>query len=127
MNEENTTEQELTESEAGVVSAVRQQRLLHIFMELGKSKRFTEFVDNNFDIVDQINDEEKSITTLVVEKPMAVGPQMSAKQVANIHKIIAASGTDKVGDTMRKLLETLGQDDSGLIVESGLDASQLKI
>lgn len=115
----------LSDEQKEAVQAIRSQRLLHIFTELYKSKRFVEFVENNYDIVDEIDEEAKTITTLVIEKPLAVGPQMSAKQVASLHKIIVASGTEKIGETMKNILENLGQDDSGIILESAIDPSIL--
>lgn len=124
MSEETTTVN-LSEEEKMEMEAVRKERLLHIFSELYKSKRYADFVDNNFNIVDQIDDENKTITTLVIEKPIAVGPKLSPSQIMRLQSVISSSGAKSTADTLKQILEVLGQE-GNVILANENDLSKIR-
>lgn len=66
----------------------KKERWLYIFSELSKSERFKHFVEDNFNITDNIDHEKQEITTLIVEKPVSVGPPITNVQKAQMLLIL---------------------------------------
>ncbi len=104
---------------------VMKERWLSIFIQLTNSRRFNQFLDANFTIGDRIDEENRTIETLVVENPQAVGPKLTGRQLAGIR--IALTKVDDVDETFNKIMAILGQHEvSNLVTASGEDVSLIK-
>jgi len=123
MSEETKDEEVAVYPDAPELNAARQQRLLDIFVQLNKSKRFVDFIAANYLINSVIDDENKTIETTVIEKPISVGPKMSPLQVGKITTLIQACGSRNPVATLTELFNLLGQEESTLVLPS---SSELK-
>ena len=101
------------------VEEVKKQIWYGIFDQLSQSKRFIKFIDDNYSIVEERDEETKTIEIKVIEKPVAVGPALTSSQLVRLGKIMSTAGCKDVSGTMNKLLVALGQDEEA----SGLDLS----
>jgi hypothetical protein len=84
-------------------------RWISILLQLSNSQRFATFVSSNFDIIDQIDDETKTIETYVIEKPTSVGPPLTMNQLWQLRKAIQFSGAKHVNSLFRDVMAVLGQ------------------
>lgn len=102
------------------------QRILEIFYQLNKSRRFKDFIAANYKIRDDINTEEKTITTLVIENPISVGPRLAAHQLVAMGKLLVMAGCDDANMTMKAFMMILGQEDehSGITLDTNMDKAQ---
>jgi hypothetical protein len=84
-------------------------RWLEIFFQLNNSKRFRAFVNSNYTIQDEINERDRTITTMVIEKPDAVGPPLAARQLIAIGKLLVVSGvkTEDASETIMAFMRIL--------------------
>jgi hypothetical protein len=143
-DEENTTEENMNASQRTMVGTpteeedldpntvlaqanqAMKERWLAILIQFHNSKRYTDFIDNNFEIRDYINEEDKTIQTLVVEKPTAVGPKLAPGQIVKIHKLLTEHKAENVTDLVTKLFSILGQDEDvvNLIASANMDDVQ---
>jgi hypothetical protein len=91
-------------------SAAAKDRWLNIFIQLTQSQRFLSFIEKNFKIVDSIDHENKRIDTMVIETPVAYGPELELSQIAAIRKAI---GKRKDGNKVtEEILKILGNEDA---------------
>lgn len=97
------------EEDLATASESTKNRWLSIFIQLAKSKRFIHFVENNYDIKDFIDDEKKTITTLVIERPVVVGPAITVDQLRHMMKVLTNHRCKKPSDALHKIMEYLGQ------------------
>lgn len=111
-----------------VAGDMQKDRWLAILIQLTNSHRFNKFLDDNFLIGDQIDEEAQTIQTLVVEKPIAVGPPLTAGQLTKIRMALSNAGVQEVDELFNKVLAILGQEDnsSGLVTPTGADIASLK-
>ena len=113
-----------TECEETVSNANQSQinRWLEIFFQLNKSVRFKDFVNSNYVIVDDINEEDKEITTLVVENPISTGPSLSSEQIIEIGKVLRFANVKDVANILISILTILGQKNATeLILDTDVD------
>ena len=97
---------------------VMKARWLSILIQLTNSARFNKFLEDNYTIGDRIDHENKTIETLVVEKPISVGPPLEMKQFWQIRKAIDLSGTEKVDEVFNAIMKALGQEPPGLVTSA---------
>lgn len=119
---EQLTPEQILES----ASAVRKDRWLAIFIELSRSPRFAKFVEDNYVISDGIDEENRVITTTVVEKPLSVGPRLSPVQLVNLGSLLMKSGCTDVSATVDAVIKLLGQEAGALISVADYDLQNMK-
>ena len=115
------------EEVAEQANEAKKERMLAIFLQLMESSRFRKFVDDNFVIGDAINDETKTITTCVVEKPVAVGPRMAPKQLFAMKKLLVNHGVKDEDKAFYELCALLGQDpstQSSIVIDTDVEAAK---
>jgi hypothetical protein len=98
----------------------------NVLYQLTDSQRFLNFLDSNYSIVIQKNDEEKTVNILVTEKPTAVGPKLSGEQIFKMQATCMNAGAKDSADLVRRLLKILGQED-GRLVTTASDADLNKL
>lgn len=98
------------ESAEDNLTEAQKNRWLNIFIQLSQSPRFSSFINNNYAIVDKVNHEDKSIETMVIESPVACGPELEMAQIAAIRKAVGKVKNGK--EITKKILEILGQEDA---------------
>lgn len=107
---------------------VRRAFWTDVLWKLAESSRMKKFIDDNFTIGVALDDETKTVTTSVVEKPVSVGPALSGAQIFRIHNECLLHGAKDASKLVDKILKTLGQEGSSLILPEdpihGLDQLQ---
>jgi len=116
---EDATTQEVLDATSPAVK----DRWLCIFIQLIASKRYKAFISANYDIADSINEEEKSIETLVIEKPLAVGPPLSPLQTMNIGKFLVDLKCQDVPSALQKFMAILGQDAPAISLSTDIESA----
>jgi len=102
-------------------------RWLAIFIQLSKSKRFKHYVLNNFDIIDNIDEETRTIETLVIEKPESVGPSLTSSQVQTMVTILKQYGCSSPTKAFSAIMAALGKGKVASIVPASMeDLQQIK-
>jgi len=91
-----------------------------VLLQLTNSHRFNTFVEDNFEIQTFINDEEKTIDTRVIERPVSVGPPLSSGQLQEVRTILSLAGCNHPEAVFTAILKTLGQDAPEIILETKL-------
>lgn len=110
-----------SEEVAKAQQEIARDRYLGIFVKLMQSLRFKNFVESNFDITDRIDHDEKTIETLVIEKPVAVGPKLEPQQIVQIQAAVSGSGAKDAPATVKRILEILGQEGSVILTATEAD------
>ena len=100
---------------------VARERYLGIFLKLMQSERFKKFLEDNFDITDRIDHDAKTIETLVIEKPVAVGPKLAPQQIIQIQSAVSGSGAKDAPATVKRILDILGQEGSVILTATEAD------
>jgi hypothetical protein len=118
---ETTNEDDLEEVTTDTLSQAQRERLLHIFLGLGKSRRFMDFIENNFHIQEGVDHEQKTIEIQVIEKPIAVGPKMSPSQLSKLYTACKKYGMKEENKFFAELLEILGQEQSDIVLATDGD------
>ncbi len=118
-NEENTARPQTLEETLSAMTPPTKDYILGVFLTLQSSPRFNDFLENNFIIDADINDETQSVNIQVMEKPevkptFLVTDEMAARicvmlrQEFTVHNATAA---------LQRMLAILnGKDDTSLIV-----------
>ena len=96
-------------------SDAAKDRWIGIFVQLTNSHRFNKFLEDNYVIQDKIDEEKKTIETLVIEKPIAIGPQLSSAQLNEIRTLLKISGAKHPEGVFSAILKLLGQDGPTII------------
>lgn len=101
-------------------SDLSKDRWLSILLQLVNSHRFTKFIEDNYVIQDRIDEEEKTIETVVIENPVATGPQLTSGQLSEIETLIRLSGCKHPNGVFKGIMKILGQEpeDKKLIVSA---------
>lgn len=94
------------------------ERWLGILIQLTNSKRFNEFLENNYEIRDYVDEEAKSIQTLVIEKPQAVGPSLTSSQVAGLMRTLKLYGVREPERALKAIFGVLGQEERPVILDA---------
>lgn len=110
-------QEELEVTEAEMSQAVKEY-YLSIYSKLAESKRFRDFIAANFDIRQEINEEEKTIDILVVEKPVAVGPALSANQILKLQGVLGSYGVVDTVAAVQAVMRVLGQEQSIIVTDT---------
>lgn len=110
-------QEELEITEAEMSQAVKEY-YLSIYSKLAESKRFRDFIAANFDIHQEINEEEKTIDILVVEKPVAVGPALSANQILKLQGVLGSYGVVDTVAAVQAVMRVLGQEQSIIVTDT---------
>lgn len=99
---------------------------LAVYCALSSSKRFREFVKNNYDIGQKFDHEKKTVEIIVVEKPDSIGPSLSKAQIFKIHGLLTSYGVKpgSITDCTLAVLRVLGQAKSDIVEGS---PEQLKL
>lgn len=100
------------------LSQARKDRIIAIFYALAQSDRFNKFVDDNFDISDRIDDEAKTIETIVVEKPVSTAFKLTPNQTIKLMATLKRLGVDNASEGVMEVSRALG-DDSVLVMPEG--------
>lgn len=86
-------------------------RWLAVFIQLARCERFLKFVEANYQIVDRIDDENKTITTIVLQNNKAVGPPLELAQTAKIYALLKMYNCRNSQKAMNDILKVLAQDE----------------
>jgi hypothetical protein len=97
---------------------VKRDRWLSIFIQLSNSDRYTKFVEDNFVIGDKIDHEKQTIETMVLEKPIAVGPALALNQIWQMRQSIRFSGANDPDTLLTDILKVLGQEPPSIILNA---------
>lgn len=97
-------------------SIALKDRWLAIFIQLARSHRFLTFIEKNYAIQDIVNEEERTIETLVVESPLAIGPPLNSTQMIEIQNVIKLSNCTNPDQVFERIMKLLGQESSKLII-----------
>lgn len=93
-----------------------------VFQKLTESDRFLQFVDANYTIGVNVNEEEKTREVIVIEKPTVVGPPLSGDQRFKLHVACLRSGAKDPMALLTHILKLLGQEPPSKIITSADDA-----
>jgi hypothetical protein len=104
------------EQTAAKASEAAKGRWLSIFIQLAGSPRFVRFIEANYDIRDFIDDDKKTITTLVIEKPTAVGPSLGLEQLRRMLNILTSHRCKNPSEVLQEILKCLGQKDGSSVL-----------
>lgn len=107
------------ETVLATASQAKKDYWISIIIQLFNSHRFTKFVESNYLIGNAVNKEDQTIETIVVEKPIAVGPPLSSSQVVEIRQLLKLNECKRAEGTLKAILKLLGQDEdpSGIITD----------
>lgn len=98
---------------------VNKNRWLAIFIQLSRSKRFVKFIEANYKILDRVDEEKKTIDTLVYENPKAVGPPLELVQTAKIFTLLKMYSTRHPQKVLKEILNVLDQNnESNSVISS---------
>lgn len=92
-----------------------------VLYKLVESKRFLEFLDNNYVIGVHKDDEAKTVDVLVTEKPVSVGPKLAGDQVFKIQAACMQAGARDTAALVKRIMGILGQEESLIISSSDAD------
>ena len=95
--------------------AAQKELYLGIFYELNQSKRFVEFLNNNYDIQQIVDEETKTIDVRVIEMPTARGPKLGFDQIRKLHSAVVSAGVIDATLLVNKIMTILGQETSNII------------
>lgn len=101
-------------------------RWIGIFVQLANSHRFNKFLEDNYIIQDRIDAEKQTIETLVIERPIAVGPALSSAQLTEMQTLLKLSKCQHPEGVFEALLKLLGQDGPSIILANGEALNTLK-
>ena len=107
------------------MSETEKYQHLAYFLLFLQSPRFTDFIKNNYDIHQELDDEKKVVQLAVLERPISVGPRLSPTQLFKLQGLLASHGVQDVVACYNSLLKVLGQDSSPIITPS--EAANLKL
>lgn len=93
-----------------------------VFFKLTDSDRFLKFVDANYDIGFLKDDDAKTFEITVIEKPVSVGPPLSAEQRFKLHVACMRAGAKEPLVLMGHIFKLLGQEPPSSIITSADDA-----
>lgn len=85
-------------------------RLLSIFLQSLGIHRVREFFAKNLVIQDRVDPEAKTIDTLVIETPIAVGPPLSSTQLYEIKQALSLFGCKNPDKAFESIMALLGQE-----------------
>ncbi len=113
---ESDGDERIPEEVLAAASDAAKDRWIGIFVQLTNSHRFNTFLEDNFIIQDRIDEEKKTIETLVVEKPLAVGPPLSPTQLTELRTLLKIANCTQPEKVFESVLKLLGQEENSLIV-----------
>lgn len=87
----------------------RKELFLIIFGELLKSERFTEFLEQNFDISQGVDHENKQVVIRVIEKPFEVRKhEFTLDQMVNLKKVIEKYAGLRADKAFQEIVDVIG-------------------
>jgi hypothetical protein len=104
---------------------VNKNRWLAIFIQLTRSQRFVKFIESNYKILDRVDEEKKTIDTMVYENPKAVGPPLELVQTAKIFTLLKMYNTRHPQKVLKEILGVLDQNNDGTSVISSATSQDI--
>lgn len=93
------------------VSDAQKDFFLTIFAALNESQRFQQFVEDNFEIQKVIDDESKTISVRVIEKPTTANrPQITSGHLLKLVARLTSLKIPNPAEEAQKILHLLGED-----------------
>lgn len=107
---------DLSPEQVAKFEAKQKELWLQMLGQFMDSERFVDFIENNYLIQDIIDDENKTVTRRVMEKPTVVGPRLSPTQMKDIYLACSSAGVLDTVKLVGKLLIILGQEAPSIIL-----------
>lgn len=86
---------------------------LSIFFALTQSERFNTFLEDNYEIQRAIDDETKTISVRVIEKPTTASrPQITSGQMLKLAARLSSLKIPNPSEEARRILHLLGEESS---------------
>jgi hypothetical protein len=92
-------------------SEYKKARWLSIFIQLSRCERFLKFTEMNYQIVDKIDEEKKTIDTTVYENPRAVGPPMEPRQRAKLYQLLRTHNAQHPQKLFQEIIDLFSQNE----------------